>query len=68
MKRTARIFGTIYTFVMGLVGIVMGFFSTELAARGFVVDDPTSIKLVIVGCALIALAFYVANKVRHPNV
>ena len=68
MRRAINIFGTVYSCLLGIAFIAVGFFHRELAAYGVVIDDTTSVKLVIVGVGAIALAFYIAERVRQSNV
>jgi|GEM_PF-4046936 len=68
MRRAISIFGSVYSCLMGIAFLVVGFSHRELAVYGVVIDDATSTKLVIVGVGAIALAFYIAERVRQPNV
>jgi hypothetical protein len=68
MRRAINIFGTAYSCLAGIAFIAVGFFHRELAVYGVVIDDTTSVKLVIIGVGAIALAFYIAERVRQSNV
>ena len=69
MKRTFKIFGLVFFGLLGLAGMVMSFYSTELAAYGYwVMDDIASVKVLILSIALVAGVISFARDRRTANV